>query len=35
MKTLGTQSVPSQLTRATHTYVLIDDVMDQGAVHKE
>ena len=35
MKTLGTQSVPSQPAHATHTYVLINDVMDQGAVYKE
>ena len=30
MKTLGTQSVPSRPTHATHTYVLIDDVMDNN-----
>ena len=35
MKTLGTQSVPSQPTHAMHTYVLMNDVMDQGAVYKE
>ena len=35
MKTLGTLSVPSQPAHATHTHVLINDVMDQGAVHKE
>ena len=35
MKILGTQSVPSRPTYATHTYVLMNDVMDQGAVHKE
>ena len=35
MKTLGTQSVPSRPTHATHNYVLINDVMDQGAVNKE
>ena len=30
MKTLGTQSVPSRPTHATHTYVLINDVMDNN-----
>ena len=30
METLGTQSVPSRPTHATHTYVLINDVMDNN-----
>ena len=30
MKTLGTQSVPSRPIHATHTYVLINDVMDNN-----
>ena len=30
MKTLGTQSIPSRPTHATHTYVLINDVMDNN-----
>ena len=35
MKTLGTQSVPSQLAHVTHTYVFINDVMYQGLCTKK